>query len=185
MAEKMHLSRYQRPSGKPKSWQRRCICPDTSDPVESLNHGRRGLQRNSMDQLALNVETHTLMIYVQQKGRNTSTVETQDSTLQCAFTQKKKEHMVWILKRKMKREITSNSMHCRKIAEREKFNEDKCINIELNTGSPINVLPYEQLTELGFSKGHLSRTEWVLSSYTSVKLKPMGTIQLLQNTSTV
>ena len=57
-------------------------------------------------------------------------------------------------------------------------NEDRKIHFQLDTGSPISILPYEHLHKLGFTDKHLKPTRKRLSSYTRDKLDPLGTIAL-------
>ena len=62
--------------------------------------------------------------------------------------------------------------------ENIEINGNKKIYFQLDTGSPINILPYKELKSLGLKKEQLNKTKKILSSYTKDKLKPLGTVRL-------
>ena len=52
------------------------------------------------------------------------------------------------------------------------------LHAQLDTGSPINILPRKQIDKIGYTVGNLQSTCEVLASYTKDKMKPLGTITL-------
>jgi transposase InsO family protein len=63
--------------------------------------------------------------------------------------------------------------------ENVRVNEKHRLHVQLDTGSPINILPLSKLEKLGYTAKNLQPTQKVLASYTKDKMKPLGTITLL------